>query len=137
MEMPHIRIFPHSREQFESDDVLKDWLKQNNGEYWLKSLQPIKSVPTGSIVLFRFDKEIVGEAVVQRDIRKLDTNEFESEGKIKFEPASIRIYKKPLKIKTLEKFTGKNLKGANIYYKIYTWSIYSKILAETVKDGYL
>jgi hypothetical protein len=71
---PQIRIFPHSREEFPSDGLLQIWLhsalRSKGGVYHLKTLNggKPKNLSPGSIVLFRFDKSIVGEAVVQKDI---------------------------------------------------------------------
>ena len=139
-----IRIFPHSREEFETDDELRTWLhnglRLREGKYYLRSIQPVglgKNSP-GTLVLFRFDKEILGEAVVKEDVVKVERQRgnVEYEGMIKFEASSIRIYRKPIKVEFLKKVTKLNLVGANVYYKFDDWNIYPKILEEVAKDGF-
>jgi hypothetical protein len=139
-----IRIFPHSREEFETDDELRTWLhnglRLRDGKYYLRSIQPVglgKNSP-GTLVLFRFDKEILGEAVVKEDVVKVERQrgDVEYKGMIKFEASSIRIYRKPIKVEFLEKLTGRDLSVAKTYFKFDDWNIYHKILEEAVKDGF-
>ena len=136
-----IRIFPHSREEFKTDDELRSWLynglRLKDGEYYLRAIRGVGSIPKGSIVLFRFDKDIVGEAIVKEDVKKIDIieNGVKYEGMIKFEASSIRIYRRPIKIKFLEKITGRDFSVARTYFKI-DWNIYPQILAEVVTYGF-
>ena len=139
-----IRIFPHSREEFEADDELRTWLhnglRLRDGKYYLRSIQPVGlgKNPPGTLVLFRFDKEILGEAVVKEDVVKVERQrgDVEYEGMIKFEASSIRIYRKPIKVEYLEKLTGRDLSVAKTYFKFDDWNIYHRILEEAVKDGF-
>ena len=139
-----IRIFPHSREEFETDDELRTWLhnglRLRDGKYYLRSIQPVGlgKNPPGTLVLFRFDKEILGEAVVKEDVVKVERQrgDVEYEGMIKFEASSIRIYRKPIKVEYLEKLTGRDLSVAKTYFKFDDWNIYHRILEEAVKDGF-
>ena len=137
-----IRIFPHSREEFETDDELMSWLhnglRLRDGEYYLRSTQGVGSISPGSIVLFRFDKDIMGEAIVKEDVKEVDIteNEVRYEGMIKFEASSIRIYRRPVEIKFLESLTGRDFSVARTYFKIDNWDIYPQILAEVAKYGF-
>jgi hypothetical protein len=55
--MSHIRIFPHSKEEFPSLDMLTTWLltalKARGGRYLIRSANAVADLPTGSLVLFR------------------------------------------------------------------------------------
>ena len=139
--MTTVRIFPHSRDEFETDDELRSWLhnglRLRDGEYYLRATKGIGSIPRGSIVLFRFDKDIVGEAIVKEDVQKVDIirRGVKYEGMIKFEASSIRIYRRPIKIKFLENITGRDFSVARTYFKI-EWDVYRQILAEVVKYGF-
>ena len=137
-----IRIFPHSREEFNTDDELRMWLynglRLRDGEYYLRSTKGVGSIPPGSIVLFRFDKYIVGEAIVKDDVKEINIikNDVKYGGMIKFEASSIRIYRRPLEIKFLEKLTGRDFSVARTYFRINEWDIYPQILAEIAKYGF-
>ena len=142
MANPMIRIFPHSRDEFETTDDLKTWLltalKARGGRYYLREGSKYGSNPPGSIILFRYGDEIVGEAVVEEDFTPEHKAEsgFRYEGYIKFEPSSIRTYVGALSIETLERIVGRELKPARPYYKIDSWIVYPSILAEVVKEGF-
>ena len=137
-----MRIFPHSRDEFETADDLKTWLltalKARGGRYFLRLDSKHGSNPTGSIVLFRHGDEIVGEAVVEQDFvpePKIEGG-FSYEGYIKFSPSSIRTYVGAIPIETLERLTRRDLKRARPYYKIEDWTIYPLILAAVVREGF-
>ena len=75
---PRVRIFPHSKEEFPSEDSLRDWLlgelrdkDKNGGVYHLRTSSRVKDLPPGSIVLFRYGKGIVGEGVVWKEKKVL------------------------------------------------------------------
>src|ERR1700681_1483322 len=99
--MPHIRIFPHSKEEFPSLDMLTTWLltalKARGGRYLIRSAKSVADLPPGSIVLFRYGHVIVGEAVVSRyvreshDDRMLLGQETQYEAHVAFCPSSIRL----------------------------------------------
>jgi len=144
MENPIIRIFPHSREEFKSADELRTWLynelRLRDGKYNLRSIQTVgigKNTP-GTLILFRFNKEILGEAIVKEDVieEKNIFEEIEYEGMIRVEASSIRIYRKPIGINFIEKITDRDLSIAQNHYKFNDWNIYSKILEEVVKNGF-
>ena len=136
-----VRIFPHSRDEFETADEIRIWLynglRLRDGGYYLRAIKGVGSIPRGSIVLFRFDKDIVGEAIVKENVKEVDVIEsgVRYEGMIKFEASSIRIYRRPIKIKFLENITGRDFSVARTYFKI-EWDVYPQILAEVVKYGF-
>lgn len=140
MSEPIIRIFPHSKEHFENPDELRTWLsttlRLRNGWYRLEKLQGIGigNNPPGTIVLFRIDQKIVGEAIVKEDVIEIEDKEFE--GKITFDPSTVRIYKKPLQIAILGKITNLNLENAKPYYKIEP-KLYPYIMQEIIKNGFV
>ena len=139
MSKPIIRIFPHSKEFFEDPDQLRTWLhttmRLRGGWYRIKKLKGVGlgKNPPGSIVMFRKDDRIVGEAIVKKDVILISDKGYE--GKIAFEPSSIRIYREPLGIGDLEKITGLNLKSARPYYLIES-SFYPDIMKKIVKNGF-
>lgn len=147
---PQIRIFPHSRKEFPSDGLLQIWLhsvlRSKGGVYHLKTLNggKAKNLSPGTIVLFRFDKSIVGEAVVQKDIsseRGQDMNlltgkKQDYEGQVTFHPSSIRLYSPPVKLEKIQNFVGKKdvIRGAQAQI-ILKWTAYAEILKEVVTNG--
>ena len=140
--MSTIRIFPHSREEFRSADELASWLQSGlryrDGKYHLRRVGAgIGSIPPGSVVLFRFDKEIIGEAIVKQDVveEEIVDSGYTYKGYIQFEQSSVRVYRGFLPIEFLEKATGKDLSVARTYYKIDDWGVYAKVIKEQVKRG--
>lgn len=151
---PQIRIFPHSRGEFPSDGLLQIWLhsalRSKGGVYHLKTLRggKPKNLSPGSIVLFRFDKSVVGEAVVQKDISKNISNEEREdmnlltgkkqkyEGRVTFNPSSIRLYSPPVKLDKIKTFGGKKdlIRGAQAQI-ILDWEAYAEILKEVATKG--
>jgi hypothetical protein len=146
---PHIRIFPHNQNHFPSIDTLTTWLltslKARGGKYLLKSKDAVANLPPGSLVLFRYDKVVVGEAVViehSRDDpsvkRTLAGNNMEYEGSVLFCPSSIRIYAPPVGIELLQGFIGESpnlIPSALPYFKIEDWNVYPMLLAHVAKSG--
>jgi hypothetical protein len=147
MEHPQVRIFPHSVEkEFPSEESLKEWLlgdlRQGGGVYRLRTTNCVKDLPPGSIVLFRYGKGIVGEAVVRkgkellnpRVKEKTKTGEVvEYPAQVTFAPSSIRIYASPVPVEAIqrhmnEQHIAKNIvKSPRVYAKL-DWEIYACIL---------
>ncbi len=131
-----IRIFPHSKKEFNNESDLQKWLKSDlilqDGKYLLRTINGVGSIPVGSMVLFRFNKNIVGQAVVERDIKPInkETNGVTYKGIIKFNISTIKVYRKPLPIGFVEKLTDRSFQFARAYYKFYDYSIYDKIQEE-------
>ena len=145
---PHIRIFPHSRDEFPSIDVLTTWmltaLKARGGKYLLRSAQSVRNLQIGSIVIFRHSDLIVGEAVVKTPVqetqikeRTLNGKEVEYKALVVFEPSSIRLYSPPMNIERLQDIVGPSIQLGNprTRYKIADWTVYPKILAEVMSHG--
>lgn len=147
--MPHIRIFPHSKDEFPSLDMLTTWLltalKARGGRYLIRSAKAVADLPTGSVVLFRYGHVLVGEAVVFRYVRNsandrtLLGQETQYEAHVEFSPSSIRVFVPPLPVEELQSIIGDSLNitaSAQPYYKLENWSMYPKLLAaHVVKAG--
>jgi hypothetical protein len=140
--MSHIRIFPHSKEEFPSLDLLTTWLltalKARGGRYMIRSGHRIAELPAGSLVLFRWGHVIVGEAVVFRYVhdsksdRMLLGQETQYEAHVEFSPSSIRVFVPPVPIEELQAILGDSTNvttSAQPYNKIEDWSVYPKLLA--------
>ena len=148
MPIPHIRIFPHSREEFPSIDSLTTWLltglKARGGVYHMRSSKSVKDLEAGSIVLFRYGDKIVGEGVVSTYVRglapdkTLSGEEVAYEARTIFSPSSIRVYSPPIQIEALQHLVGQEpnmIPSAQPYFIIEDWSIYPHLLALQVKQG--
>ncbi|MDP2858820.1 MAG: hypothetical protein Q8P50_12700 [Bacillota bacterium] len=150
MQSPIIRVFPHSRDEFPTADDLRTWLatalKAKGGRYLLHSLTGIGegNTPPGSIGLFRFHDEIVGEAVVVEDVQRakiqepsgVGGNAVTYEGFIQFVPSSIRLYVGGLAISDLQAVVGTNLQSAQTRNVISDWSVYPAILRLAARQGF-
>jgi hypothetical protein len=143
--MTHIRVFPHSKEEFPSLDMLTTWLltalKARGGRYLIRSSKAVADLPTGSIVLFRYGHVLVGEAVVCRYVRNsrnhrtLLGQETQYEAHVEFSPSSIRVFVPPIPVAELQDIIGDvtNITAsAQPYYKIDDWTAYPKLLAAHV-----
>jgi hypothetical protein len=141
----HIRIFPHSKEEFASLDLLTTWLltalKARGGRYQLRSATAVAELPTGSIVLFRYGHVIVGEAVVLRHVRNstkdrtLLGQETQYEAHVEFSPSSIRLFAPPFPVAELQAIVGDNpniTTSAMPYYRLDDWGVYPRLLAAHV-----
>jgi hypothetical protein len=118
-------------------------LKANGGKYRITSESEDSSnrpaeLPCGSVVLFRFEDLLVGEAVVHA--YSPDPGVDEDSGKkyiarVFFVPSSIRIFCPPIPIKALQVLIGdaKKLTGRNPYYEFTDWTLYPKLLAAHVR----
>jgi hypothetical protein len=140
---PQVRIFPHSQAEFPSKDLLMTWLliglRGRGGVYHLTSADAVADLPPGSIVLFRYGHEIVGEAVVCKGKetggargRTLLGEEGDYAARVTFAPSSIRLYSPPLPVKEIQQYTEKDIcSSAQPYYKL-DWEVYGRILKEVV-----
>jgi hypothetical protein len=146
---PHIRIFPHSKKEFSSVDMLTTWLltglKARGGQYLLVSKSAVAELPPGSLVLFRYDEVVVGEAVVKEYLRDSPVRDRTLAGEVQeYEasvwclPSSIRVYAPPVEIEALQSFVGESpnmIPSAQPKFKI-DWNVYPKLLAHIVgKSG--
>lgn len=148
MTNPHIRVFPHSREEFPSLDSLTTWLmtglKARGGTYHMRSSKSVKELEAGSIVLFRHGDKIVGEGVVSDYIkepspdRTIVGEEVIYEARTMFAPSSIRVYAPPIPIEALQEIVGPEpnmIPSAQPYFIINDWSVYPKLLAYAIRNG--
>lgn len=124
---PLVCVFPHSDDEFLTAEELRDFLTSQlpagGGEYclgkvgWKDKDFRVRVVP-GSLVLFRKGSVIVGDAVVQRPIIKLDpprhdltrcgipTTYFHE---IVFDPNSVRAYPTDVQVSAIEGWSGRQL----------------------------
>lgn len=135
-----LRIFPTSREEFKTATDLRSWLhvglRLSGGNYHLHT--GISKIECGSIGLFRFDQDIVGEAVVAKDgAEPCDHTEggIRYESVVCFDPRSIRIYQRSVPIERVAEICGRDLSVARTYHKIEDWKVYPKLLAEIVSNS--
>ncbi len=146
---PHIRIFPHSQEEFPFEDDLTAWLltalRGGGGVYHLRRADRVKNLPPGSLVLFRYGQKLVGEAVVRKGkevfseklkIRALSGKEVKYEAQVTFAPSSIRLYAPPIAVQQIQPYIKEKdlMKYAGVYVKL-DWAIYARILAEVISRG--
>jgi hypothetical protein len=146
--MPHVRIFPHSKDEFPSLDMLTMWLltalKARGGRYLIRSAERLAELPPGSIGLFRYGHVIVGEAVVREYVREsaseraLLGHESQYEAHVEFSASSIRVFVPPVPVAELQSILGGSLNiaaSAQPYYKVEDWSAYPRLLAAHVGNG--
>jgi hypothetical protein len=146
---PHqVRIFPHSQQEFPSEDSLLTWLltalRGRGGVYHLRDADAVKDLPPGSVVLFRYAHRIVGEAVVCKGKelfpekikdRMLNGEMAEYAAKVTFIPNSIRLYAPALPVQRIQPHLDKDVvKFAGAYTNL-DWSIYALVLQEVVTNG--
>jgi hypothetical protein len=149
MSSPQIRIFPHSQQEFPSEDSLLAWLltglRGRGGVYHLRNANAVKDPPIGTVVLFRYSQKIVGEAVVWKaketfsekvKDRTLTGEEAEYGAQITFAPSSIRLYAPALSIEWLQKqLPEKDVEKFPAAYHDLGWTVYAKVLQEVVSRG--
>jgi hypothetical protein len=121
-------------------------LRARGGVYYLRRADAIKSLPPGSVVLFRYGNDIVGEAVVWKDKEPLSATEkghnllgkdVTYAARITFLPSSIRIYAPPLPVECLRSQTEKDLTTYAGAYVELEWSAYSIVLQEVASRSNL
>jgi hypothetical protein len=146
---PHVRIFPHSQDEFRSRDELTTWLltafNAGGSRYLLRSREAVAELPPGSIVLFRFGNDIVGEGVVRAYSRlpaavtdQTPAGEQRTyEARVDFAPGSTRLFAPPIPVESLQRLIGEshNIRVARTYHIIPEWSVYPQILAAHVGTG--
>jgi hypothetical protein len=154
MEHPQVRIFPHdTKEEFRSEDLLRMWLlnglRGRGGVYHLRSKNAVADLPPGSVVLFRYGKVIVGEAVVQKDKeipndtlrdKTLFGESADYEAQVTFAPSSIRLYAPPLHVNRLQEHIKSHGLDTNILQFAggtpkLTWEIYACVLQGIAERG--
>ena len=120
-----IRIFPHTTDEFEDEIALKYWLNHTlpydqEGCYHLRTTQGVGQLPPGSLVLFRFKKNIVGSALVKQGVQPLNETigGITYKGLITFDPDSIYVYDYSIPIAFLEDLTQRDFSFARTYFKI-------------------
>ena len=146
----HIRIFPHSRTEFPSEDSLTMWLltslRGRGGVYLLGRADAVSDLPPGCLVLFRYGQKIVGEAIVckEKEVFPQVVNDRTLRGEaaqygaqVTFSPSSVRLYAPSLPVECIQPHAEQNLIAyAGAYVKL-DWGIYPRILEEVIKRGIL
>jgi len=152
MSSAQVRIFPHSQQEFPSEDSLLAWLltglRARGGVYLLRNPNAVKDPPPDSVVLFRYGQRIVGEAVVCKGKetfaekvkrRTLTGEEVEYGAAITFAPSSIRLYAPPVSIEWLQRhLQNKDVVKFPPAYHELEWDVYAKVLQQVVtQEGFL
>lgn len=115
---PGVYLIPHSPKEFRRADELRLWLSEvlaRNGEYLVASSHYWRNVIPGSVCLFHKDKCIVGEGKMLGGLMSYTGVEISPRtgrryaGVVRFDPASIEIYKKPIAFVVAEGLLGKTL----------------------------
>ena len=135
---PQVRIFAHSSKDYPTKDDLMAWLlnglRGRGGEYRLTTAHRVKYLPPGSVVLFRYADEIVGEAVVSKEKEIVSGEEYAAQ--VTLAPSSIRLYSPPLPINRIQQlYPEKDISSSAQPYYILPWESYSHILKEVVTAG--
>ncbi len=143
-----VRIFPCSRKEFPTEDSLLAWLltglRGRGGVYLMRNTDSVKDLPPGSVVLFRYGKSLVGEAVVwkgkevfdaKRKDQTLTGEEAEYEGQVTFMPSSIRLYAPPFPLEVLQTRLDKDVVNFPRAYTKLDWSHYGLVLQVVVSKG--
>jgi hypothetical protein len=131
-------------------ELLMMWLltslRGRGGIYHLRDANAVKDLRRGSVVLFRCQHNIVGEAIVSKEKeiyseklrdRTLLGEEEEYEAQVTFAPSSIRLYSPPLPASYIQLLLG-NTKDIMTFPGAYAeldWCFYSQILEEVVSRG--
>jgi hypothetical protein len=146
----HLQIFPHSQQEFPSMEILMMWmlngLRGRAGVYYFRDASAIRDLPRGSVVLFRWQRIIVGEAVVwkEKEVFRDQLREKTLQGQdvgytaqVTFAPSSIRLYSPPLPVEFIQQQIGqgKDIMSYSGAYIELDWSLYARILAEVVLRG--
>jgi hypothetical protein len=143
-----VRIFPHSQQEFPSEDSLLTWLltglRGRGGVYHLRDADAVRELPPGSVVLFRYGHRIVGEAIVWKGKelfpekvkdRTLTGQEAEYAAQITFVPSSIRLYAPAIPVERIQPHLDKDVVKYAGAYTHLDWTIYGIVLQEVVTKG--
>lgn len=134
---PQMRIFPHD-EWFPSVADLRTWLhfivRERGGTYHFRRVPSDLDSPLtpGTIVLFRYKQDIVGDAVVKGGLQGSDDKRYEK--MILFDPYTIRIYNHYLRVPILEKTLGIALSSSKRYVAMNIGE-YGKVLSRIMNQG--
>jgi len=129
--VPHIQVFP-AQAGFPSREAFAESFAQlrASGEYHLTGENAVPELPVGSVVLFRYADEVVGEGVVREYIRGVG-----DEARVIFAPGSIRFFKPPLLVEIVQEVIGReNDMRAENGYCVIDQGLYLKLLASHVRD---
>jgi hypothetical protein len=118
---PAVYLIPHSPKEKELNSAdklakwMRDYLGKNGGEYNVASAHYWRNVVPCSVCLFHKNKKIVGEARLVEGLKPY-TGEEKSPvtgkpyaGTVRFDPASVRVYQRPLSFSEAEGLLGKPL----------------------------
>jgi hypothetical protein len=142
---PKVIIFPHSRKYFPTkNDLLRLLEEYKTGKDSTYCHKAKRSMPPGSIVLFAYGDEIIGQAVVKIN-RKATKEEIEEQSKKGYAPKFtfeifndlICIFPKPVKlseIKTFEAYKGKRLFYVIKNYPYLSFEEYADILSKALSN---
>lgn len=143
---PKVIIFPHSRKYFGTkNDLLRLLEEYKTGKDSTYCYKTRRYMPPGSIVLFTYGDEIVGQAVVKIN-RKATEEEIEEQSKKGYTPKFtfeifndlVCIFPKSVKLtemKTFEAYKGKGLFSAIRNYPYLSFEEYADILSKALSNA--
>lgn len=118
---PGVFLVPHSPKEFPGGArELSRWLSEDlasrpEGEYHVASTHYWRNIVPGSICLFHKDKMVVGEAKLVGGLMPYHGSEISPQtgrpyaGEVRFDPASVKVYKRPIAFREAENLLGKPL----------------------------
>lgn len=141
--IPRVIIFPHDREFFPTKQSLKELINRlKKGKTYGHKQRRI--LPPGSIVLFAYGDEIIGQAVIKRN-RETTKKDLEERKKGEYKPLFVfepfpdlvSIFPRSVKFKELESlpsFIGKRLHSVIMYYPYISEYEYMFILNRALSN---
>lgn len=115
---PGVYLIPHGSKEFKHASNLREWLSNDlarDGEYAVASDHYWRNVISGSICLFHKDKTIVGDGKMLGGLMPYPGKKVSPQtgrryaGIVHFDPASIKVYERPITFSEAEKLLGKGL----------------------------
>lgn len=115
---PAVYLVPHSSKEFDDAEDLANWLSTEllrDGVYLVASTHYWRNVTPDSVCLLHKDKLIVGEGRLNGGLQQYRGRKTSPvtgavfAGELDFDPASIRVYPKPVSFEQTERLLGKTL----------------------------
>ena len=148
--VPELRVFPnstlleHKTEGARKTYIIKDlgnerFLRGEKGTYWLRSLRPTNRISPGTVALFRFKDDIIGEGIIKSASVEhyFKDGDDEYEGYIMFDSGSLVAYKRKITVEEINFLIAplrKTLGKRNAWTRI-PLSFHDAILALQRGDG--
>ncbi len=107
-------LFPHSAAEFDDEQMLADFLegelKERGGQYRVVTANRYTSPQDGDLVIFHRAGHFVGEALIERSLRRYEEPQRianqEYEGEFIFDPRTVRVYANATKFAEVREKSG-------------------------------